>query len=209
MLALVRAGLALAVRLITGVRGLDERALPEGPAVVFANHGSHFDTLVVWAALPPSRRARLRPVAALDYWGASRLRRAIAEQILRALLIARKREDRTSDPIDDMVAALDAGETLLVFPEGTRSVDGTLGRFRGGLHAIATRRPALALVPAHLENLSRVLPKGELVPLPLICSLRIGAPLERIDAEPRETFLARARDAVAELGGVAVAGRTD
>lgn len=209
-MTLLRHTLAFFVRLLTGVRPLEpgHPAMSEGPRVVFANHASHFDTLVIWAALPPNHRARFRPVAAADYWAASSIRKWFAERVLRALLIERLRGRRGSDPVGAMRDALDAGECLLLFPEGTRSLDGTLGRFKSGLHHLASSRPSVPLIPAYLENLNRVLPKGELIPLPLLCSLRVGAIVELEPDESKDAFLARARRAVATLGGVAVEEET-
>ncbi|MDQ3031085.1 MAG: 1-acyl-sn-glycerol-3-phosphate acyltransferase [Myxococcota bacterium] len=201
MIALVQTILAVLIRAITGVRRIDPRAVPEGPAVFFANHSSHLDTLVIWAALPSAHRARLRPVAAADYWLRSRLRRFIAERVLNALMIARQRSERSSDPVDDMAGALGSGALLLIFPEGTRGRGAGVERFRGGLHALASRRPDATFVPIYLENLSRVLPKGEAIPLPLIVRVCVGEPLvERPSALPREAWLEAARAAVIALG---------
>ncbi len=203
---LVRVLLVFFLRLFVGVRPIVKEELPPPPFVVFANHASHFDTLILWAAMEAEVRARFRPVAALDYWGKTRAHRWVAERVLNALLIARKREDREEDPIAQMLAALDAGDALLLFPEGTRSVDGRIAPFKAGLHALHVARPDLPLVPVYLQNPGRILPKGELLPVPLLCSVKVGTPLAAAAPEAdaraaRAAFLLQARAAVITLAG--------
>jgi 1-acyl-sn-glycerol-3-phosphate acyltransferase len=168
-------------------------------SIYFANHTSHIDTLAIWAALTPRARAKTRPVAAKDYWGKGPLRRYIALRGLNAVLIERRREDRAGDPLEPMITALEHGDSLILFPEGTRGPGPLPSAFRSGLYRLAERFPAVQLHPVYLENLHRAMPKGTLMPIPLICTVRFGTPLERIAAESKEAFLERARDAVVAL----------
>jgi 1-acyl-sn-glycerol-3-phosphate acyltransferase len=192
---------AFLVRLATGVRQLGD--LPEDGRrrVYFANHGSHLDFVVIWAALPGRQRAWTRPVAAAEYWEKGRVRRWLADRVFRAVLIPRTpARMKSEDPLGKMLAALDDGADLIVFPEGTRSEDGGIGPFKPGIHHLATRRPELLLVPVFLENLSRILPKGELLPLPLMGRAVFGPPLPGPTAEEtKAAFLDRARTAVIQL----------
>ena len=165
----------------------------EGPAVLYANHGSHLDTLVIWAALGD----RIRPVAAADYWGGP-LRRWIAQEILGALLIERTK-DRDADPVAAMVRALEAGDVLLLYPEGTRTRPGRLAPFKGGLHMVGQRVPGARLVPVYVHNTAAAWPKGTKVPLPLVCSVRVGEALQGAAEQERGPFLARARQALLDL----------
>ena len=183
--------LRLAVRMWNGARRAD-LAL-EGPAVLYANHGSHLDTLVIWAALGDV----VRPVAAADYWGGS-IRRWIAEEILGAVLIERT-ADRESDPIAQMSEALRNGDVLLLFPEGTRTRPGELADFKGGLHMVAEQVPAARLLPVYVHNTAAAWPKGTKIPLPLICSVKVGDALPAVADEDRGSFLVRARDALLAL----------
>ena len=169
--------------------------------IYFANHTSHVDTLAIWAALPRALRRRTRPVAARDYWGRG-LKRYVATRGFNAVLIDRAREEPGADPLAPLRAALAAGDSLILFPEGTRGTGEVPARFRGGLHRLATEFPAIELVPVYLDNLHRALPKGSMLPVPLVCTVRFGAPLPRDEHESREAFLARARLAVMNLGGV-------
>ena len=166
--------------------------------IYYANHTSHFDTLVIVASLPLDLRAETHPVAALDYWGASALRRFVAVECLNAVLIDRSGQAST-DPLEPTTEILSRGHSLILFPEGTRGSDGTVGPFRSGLYNLARRFPVAELVPVHLDNPSRVMPKGSFLIVPLICTARFGAPVTLGTAEERTEFLTRARAALITL----------
>jgi 1-acyl-sn-glycerol-3-phosphate acyltransferase len=166
--------------------------------IYYANHTSHFDTLVIVASLPPDLRAETHPVAALDYWGASALRRFIAVECLNAVLIDRSGQSST-DPLEPTAEVLSRGHSLILFPEGTRSNDGIVGPFRSGLYNLARRFPEAELVPVYLDNPSRVMPKGTFLIVPLICTARFGTPVIPGKTEERTEFLARARAALNAL----------
>ena len=190
--------LAWMVRLVTGCRGKGA-VLPAAPAVYYGNHSSHLDAVVIWASIPQPLRARTKPVAARDYWAATALRRYWANQLLQAILIERHEVTRASNPLTPMLAALEAGESLILFPEGTRSLEGEVGEFQPGLYHIARHRPQTPLVPVFLENLNRILPKGDLLPVPLIGSALFGPAIFLATGEPKSAFLERARAALMEL----------
>ncbi len=193
--------LAGLVRLATGVRPVPEGLLPrERPVVFFANHGSHLDAPLIWAALPADWRAVTRPVAARDYWEEGAVRRFVSRRLLRAVLIERRKISARNNPLAPLREALGRGESLILFPEGTRSPDGTVGAFRSGLHHLVRDRPEVPLVPVFLDNLSRILPKGELLPVPFIANLFVGAAIRMRPDEPKDAFLERARAAVVALG---------
>lgn len=167
--------------------------------IYFANHGSHLDFVTLWAALPKELRARTRGVAARDYWGASKLRHWVAVNIFNALLIRREGITKEDNPVAQMTDALRAGESLIIFPEGTRSRDGTIGVFKPGLYHLAVHVPEAELVPVYLQNLNRILPKGHLLPIPLISTVVFGQPIKLEDGEHKKDFMERARAAVLAL----------
>lgn len=171
-----------------------------GPAqrIYFANHTSHIDTLAIWSSLPRDLRRRTRPIAARDYWG-NGLRKYIATRGFGAVLIDRAREDASVDPLEPLRASLRQGDSLIIFPEGTRGGTAVPARFRSGLFRLANEFPAVELIPVYLDNLHRSLPKGALLPIPMVCTVRFGAPLIRVDEESKESFLERARAAVVAL----------
>jgi 1-acyl-sn-glycerol-3-phosphate acyltransferase len=167
--------------------------------IYFANHTSHIDTLAIWSSLPRALRGRTRPIAARDYWGKG-LRKYIATRGFGAVLIDRTRENAQSDPLDPLRASLREGDSLIIFPEGTRGQSAVPAPFRSGLFRLAGEFPAVQLVPVYLDNLHRSLPKGAVLPVPVVCTVRFGTPLALQPGESREAFLARARDAVIALG---------
>ncbi len=192
-------------RLMTGVRPDWRGAEPSTrQRIYFANHASHGDLVLIWSVLPKEIRDRTRPVAGADYWRKGRLRSFLGGQVFKAVLIERVAENRTEDPIEQMAAALDAGDSLILFPEGTRNMtDAPLLPFKSGLYNLAARRPGVELIPTWIDNISRVLPKGELLPLPILCSVAFGAPMTMEEGEERVAFLARTRNALLALGGKA------
>jgi 1-acyl-sn-glycerol-3-phosphate acyltransferase len=169
--------------------------------IFFANHASHLDFVVIWAVLPRDLRARTRPVAARDYWQTSPLRRYAATRVFRAVLVDREGGNlgQLRAQLDQLIAALDTGDSLLIFPEGTRGSGAEIGPFRSGLDYLARQRPDVDLIPVHLHNLQRIMPKGEFLPVPQLSRVTFGPPLPRIEGESKAMFLARARDAVASL----------
>jgi 1-acyl-sn-glycerol-3-phosphate acyltransferase len=189
------------IRLLTGAQAFWAGCRPTAAQrIYFANHASHGDFVLLWAALPPYLRRRARPVAGADYWERSALRRYIAARVFRAVLIDRERREGSPDPIAQMVAALAGGDSLILFPEGTRNTtDQPLLPLKSGLFHLATQCPSVELVPVWMNNLGRVMPKGEPLPIPLLCTVTFGAPLERIEGEDKAAVLARARAALLAL----------
>jgi 1-acyl-sn-glycerol-3-phosphate acyltransferase len=211
LLQLIRAACATAVatlaRLVTGVRG--EWRCPPDPRrrIYFANHRSHLDFILIWTVLPAGLRRITRPVAGADYWLAGRVRRFFGENVFRAVLIDRNPSSQQSDPIAIMSEALDQRFSLILFPEGTRNTtDAPLLPFKSGLYHLAKARPDVELVPVWIANLNRVLPKGEVVPIPLLCTVTLGTPLSLGPDEDKDAFLTRSRAALLAL---APAGRED
>lgn len=197
----VRSFIVGLTRVVTGAQARWIGCGPSSaPRIYFANHSSHVDFALIWASLPLSLRLSTSPVAAADYWQASSTRRYIIHRVLRGVLVERSREERAEDPIEVMARALDSGRSLIFFPEGTRNTtDQTLLPFKSGLFHLASRRPQVELVPVWLENLGRVLPKGESIPVPLLCSVNFGSPLLLTPGEDKDKFLERARDALLNL----------
>lgn len=167
--------------------------------VYFANHTSHLDALVLWSALPAAVRELTRPVAAKDYWDQGILRRYIATKVFDALLIDRKKIKVHNSPIDMMIHEMGDTYSLIVFPEGGRSTGPEVGEFKSGLYHLCKKRPDLELIPVHIDNLNRVLPRGEFLPVPLLSCITFGPPMWLEANEPKQDFLKRARDAVRSL----------
>ena len=189
------------VRLLTGAQAFWRGGRPNAAQrIFFANHASHGDFVLLWASLPPWLRRRTRPVAGADYWNKSALRHFIGGRVFRAVLIDRERKEGSPDPVEQMVAALANGDSLIIFPEGTRNTtDAVLLPFKSGLFHLANQYPNAELVPVWINNLARVMPKGQPIPIPLLCTVTFGTALPRIDSEDKAAFLERARAAMLEL----------
>ena len=195
----VRFLLMAAVKMLVGANPRWVEAAPSlAQSIYFTNHTSHMDTLALWAALPHDIRAKMRPVAANDYWGRSKLRRFVAIKVLNAVLINREVAAH-SNPLEPMLAALQAGDSLIIFPEGTRGTAAEPADFKGGLYSLAQRFPQVALIPVYLDTLHLSMPKGSFFPVPLICTVRFGGAIQLQSDEPKKVFLARARDAILAL----------
>lgn len=175
--------------------------------IYFSNHTSHLDFVLIWSALPRDLRVSTRPVAAEDYWERGPIRRYLAREVFRAVLVERR------DPSGDrhaavgaaasglraILAALEKNDSLIVFPEGTRSTTGRVEAFKPGLYHIVLHRPNVELVPVYVENLNRILPKGEFLPVPLLSRVVFGPPVKLEEGEPKRAFLERARESVVRL----------
>lgn len=197
----VAAAIVVFARAITAVRAIwPNDGIPQGQCVYFANHSSHGDFILVWAVLPPSLRRQTRPVAGAEYWLKSSINRFIGCNVFDAVLIERDRDKRTRDPIEVMAEVVDSGASLILFPEGTRNQsDASLQPFKSGLFHLAALHPDFELVPVWIANLNRVMPKGEFVPIPLICTVTFGEPMHLADGEDKDMFLERAREALLAL----------
>ncbi|HEX8045442.1 lysophospholipid acyltransferase family protein [Rhizobium sp.] len=193
--------IVLFARAVTAVRPIwPESGAPTERCVYFANHSSHGDFILIWTVLPPRLRQRTRPVAGADYWLKSKLNSFIGRDVFNAVLIERDREARTEDPVEQMAAAIDAGSSLILFPEGTRNLtDAPLQPFKSGLYHLATARPDIDLIPVWINNLNRVMPKGEFVPIPLICTVTFGEALHIGEGEEKADFLERAQASLLAL----------
>ena len=167
--------------------------------IYFANHTSHLDAVVLWSALPSQLRAVTRPVAAKDYWSTGWFRPHLARSF-NALLVDRKEIKVHKSPIDSMIQQMGDIYSLIMFPEGGRaSSDQTMSDFKSGLFYMAKKRPDLELVPVFIDNVNRILPRGEVLPVPLLSCITIGAPIFLETGEPKHDFLKRARQAVLDL----------
>ncbi len=192
--------LALLARFLSGasVRWIDSQ--PDTcQRVYFANHTSHLDAVVIWSALPAEVRSLTRPVAAKDYWTKGRLRRYMAEKVFNALLIDRTEIKVHQSPVDVMLREIGQVHSLIVFPEGGRSSGMEIGEFKSGLYYLCKKRPELELIPVHIDNMNRILPRGEFLPVPLLSCISFGPPMWLEAGEPKADFLRRAREAVRRL----------
>lgn len=173
--------------------------------IYFGNHSSHLDFVMIWSALPPRLRRSARPVAGRDYWERGAVRRYLAGRVFRAVLIERGHAGSehaaasARAAIEQMAREMGDNQSLIVFPEGTRSLNGEVGPFKSGLYHLSQLRPDVELVPVYLENLNRILPKGESLPVPMMSRVIFGPPLGSNGGEGKAEFLARAQAALIQV----------
>ncbi|MEX5689008.1 lysophospholipid acyltransferase family protein [Pseudomonas silesiensis] len=201
MLATAVATLTISgARLLTGARSLWLGCAPQAvQRIYFANHSSHGDFVLLWASLPPALRSITRPVAGADYWLKSPLRRYIINRVFNGVMVDRERKETDYNPLQPMLDALENGDSLIIFPEGTRNPEEGLLPFKSGLYHLAKAYPQAQLIPVWIANLNRVMPKGRVLPLPLLCTISFGAALALGEEETKAQFLERSRDALLSL----------
>ena len=191
--------LALLAKLISGSTVRWVNCQPDTcQRIYFANHTSHLDAIVLWSSLPKHLRGLTRPVAAQDYWGKGIIRPYLAASF-NLLLIDRKNIKVHQSPVDLMIREMGDTDSLIIFPEGSRNTEEEMGDFKSGLYYLSKKRPDFELVPVYIDNLNRVLPRGEFLPVPLLSCITIGEPMWLETKEPKVKFLRRARDAVRRL----------
>jgi len=238
-------GLLGVIRLLTGAQARWYGCPPKAEQrIYFANHQSHVDLVMIWAALPEELRSITRPIAARDYWANTPFKRWITTEVFNAIYVERsggtprpapapkERIEPSMHPLQPLasttaavqpppalagdasatqegpdllaplVEALKSGDSLIIFPEGTRGHTGEPQKFKSGLFTLAQLFPDVVLVPAWIDNVQRVMPKGEIVPVPILCSVTFGAPIRLEAGEERRPFLDRARSAVLALRDV-------
>lgn len=190
--------LSSGLRLLTGAHARWTGCAPAPVQRVYCvNHTSHLDFLLLWTALPAAMRARTRPVAAADYWTAGPVRRYLISRVFRGVLV--DRNGATARPLEPVFAALAAGDSLIFFPEGTRGPGAGLLPFKSGIYHLAREFPEIDLIPVWIDNSYRVMPKGMLFPVPLLCSMTFGAAVRVREGEPKDAFLERLRGALLDL----------
>jgi 1-acyl-sn-glycerol-3-phosphate acyltransferase len=187
------------IRVLTGAQARWQGCPPKAEQrIYFANHQSHADLVLMWAALPEELRGITRPIAAKDYWTKTAFKRWITTSVFHAIYVDRVKVG-DQDPLEPLIEALTNGDSIILFPEGTRGNQEEPQSFKSGLYNLAMKFPQVVLVPAWINNVQRVMPKGEVVPVPILCSVTFGAPIVLQEGEDRGAFLTRARQAVLDL----------
>jgi 1-acyl-sn-glycerol-3-phosphate acyltransferase len=190
------------IRVLTGSQARWHGCPPKAEQrIYFANHQSHADLVMIWAALPKELRSVTRAIAARDYWTKSPFKKWLTTEVFNVIYVSRERT-ADEDPLEPLLEALSHGDSIILFPEGTRGYAEEPQAFKAGLYNLAVKCPSAVLVPAWINNVQHVLPKGEVVPVPVLCSVTFGAPIQLQDEEDRGAFLKRAREAVVALRDV-------
>jgi 1-acyl-sn-glycerol-3-phosphate acyltransferase len=163
-----------------------ERLPMRGPAIVVANHNSHLDTVVLMTLFPPGMLPMLRPVAAADYFLGTRILAAFTLNVMHIIPVQRGRAGGETDPLAEAGRALDAGEIVILFPEGTRGAPERIGPFKAGVAHLALRHPDVPVYPIYMHGLGKALPRGSALIVPFFCDVFVGDAVRARDYEDHD-----------------------
>ena len=184
--------------LFIGLRVRGRENLPStGQFILIANHSSHLDTVSILSLFSLKKLRTIRPVAAADYFQRNKFISVLSRTFFNILPIPRKKITAENNPVTRMREAISAGDSILIFPEGTRGSGDEMGPFRSGIAHLIEKNPDIPVVPTYLVNMGRSLPKGEFIPVPFFCEIRIGRP--RLITGTRAEVVARLEASVREL----------
>jgi len=167
------------LKLIVGVRfNVAKFLLNEKQFIIVANHNSHLDTLSLLASVPSKLIHKIKPVAAADHFGKTRLKEKLSNYFVNTLLIQRSRDksNPTNDPINKMLKAIDDGYSLILFPEGTRGKPEEEEPLKKGIGIILSHRPEIKFIPAYMKGMGKAMPKDDSLIVPFNSSLKFGEP---------------------------------
>ncbi len=178
-----------------------ERLPVAGPAILAPNHNSHLDAVVLMTLLPARLLHRIRPVAAADYFLRNRVLAWFARAIMGIIPIERRGGGREAgaDPLAAVSQALERGEIVILFPEGTRGEPEQLAAFKSGIGHLARRYPRVPVIPVFMHGLGKTLPRGSLVPVPFFCDVFVGEALYGL--EDHKAFVERLTGRMQAMAG--------
>ncbi len=200
LIRFVRGGMVLLAKFLSGasVRWVDCQPEP-CQRVYFANHTSHLDSIVIWSVLPENVREKTRMVAALDYWKGGPIRRFLSNKVFHAILIDRKHVSIKNNPVNQLIREMEGDHSIIIFPEGGRGDGEKIKDFKSGIYYLAKKKPEIELIPIYLDNMNRILPRGMILPVPMLSRVVFGPPIWIEQGEMKEDFLRRCREAVLKL----------
>ena len=151
-----------------------ERLFAHKQMIIVANHNSHLDTMALMNLFPFRDLKKIRPVGAMDYFHSTRFRKWFASEIVRFVPLNRESTGGRRDPLANCSEAINGGDSLILFPEGTRGEPEKLEKFKAGVAHLVKRFPDVAVVPVFMYGMGKVLPKGEFLPVPYFCDVFVG-----------------------------------
>ena len=182
---------------VSGVDNLPK--VDRGASIIVANHNSHIDTLILMCLFNCSQILKIHPVAAADYFCNTKFKEFIFTKLLGIIPISRKvRKAKEEELFKNINDKLRAGETIIIYPEGTRGESSELNKFKSGVAHIARMNPDIPVIPCYINGPDRILPKGETLWVPFIADVYVSEPIYYDNTSTKE-FTERIRKAVEEL----------
>ena len=154
-----------------------DRLPKKGPLILAANHNSHLDALVLVSLFPFSMLRKVKPVAAADYFMKSRIMSWFSTKVVGIIPLARRNLSHKQDPLKPVCDALENGEIVIIFPEGSRGEPEHMSHLKTGIAHIASRYPEIPTLPVFLYGLGKSLPRNEALFVPFYCDVFIGEPI--------------------------------
>lgn len=190
------------IYLVLGVNVSGAENLPKiskNASIIVANHNSHIDTLLLMSLFSTSQILKIHPVAAADYFCNTKLKSFIFKTLLGLIPLKRKFGKTTKEELfKEINEALRAGETIIIYPEGTRGEDNTIKEFKSGVAHIAAMNPDVPVIPFYINGPDRILPKGEFLWIPFIADVYVAQGI-KYDGTPTKTFTQRIENVVTTL----------
>ena len=182
---------------VSGVENLPK--VSKGPAIIVANHNSHIDTLLLMSLFSCLQVLKIHPVAAADYFCNTKLKSFIFKTLLGLIPLQRKFGKTTKEELfKEINEALRSGESIIIYPEGTRGEDATIKEFKSGVAHIAAMNPDVPVVPFYINGPDRILPKGTFLWVPFIADVYVAEGI-KYDGTPTKVFTQRIKDVVTTL----------
>lgn len=176
------------VLIVLGINLKGRERLPlKGPAIIAANHNSHLDALVLMSLYPLALIHKVRPVAAADYFLSNRCLAWVSTNFLDIVPFDRSGHADKEQLFSTCHQALDNGDILILFPEGSRGSPEKISKIKKGLYYLAKARTDTPITPVVIHGLGRALPRGEALLVPFNCDVIVGEVLP--DAENSAAFI--------------------
>ncbi|CAA6816517.1 MAG: 1-acyl-sn-glycerol-3-phosphate acyltransferase (EC [uncultured Sulfurovum sp.] len=163
------------VLIISGVSVKGKENLPtKGPAILVANHNSHLDTMVIMSLFSLKTLEKVRPIGAEDYFCDKPYKKWLSKNLIDLIALKRRPSKVDGHPFGEIYEALDKGDIVLLFPEGSRGDPEVMKPFKTGIAHIAEAYPLVPVVPLYIHGAGKALPRGEALFVPFVIHVNVG-----------------------------------
>lgn len=176
--------------------------------IIVANHNSHLDTMSIMSSIPFRQLLKTHPVATAQYFGSKKWLVLLSNLFINTVLIKRKEELKISTEISSnegqqkalllLEEKLAKGHSLILFPEGTRGEPEKLQEFKKGIGVLLLNYPQIPYIPVYISGMGKILPKGEMLPVPFNAIVSIGKP-KLIETNNVEDIVEEVKNAILDI----------